>query len=595
MPSSNGEVTSSESAESASAVFAHAGDFVITGGNFTNINHPPPKDPYHFRTIPLGDLILNHEICCPTDPSRVIRLRKPWNYVRKVYSAEIFGLQSPFTVALLVGPGAEEQWKNEVALYSNLRHPNLLQLYGITTSGRIHALIFHDDVVPWRDFHQQYNTSHFYQVFFFINMNTQIQVASQHVQHILGRKLCRTDCSVWIRPSKGVLHIGLTPPESKATSLDTSDHQHTPLLAPFSSFLNPPHASELMRSISLESYHDLCHWDLSYYRWFTAPTGMQIQLGYIVYVPNLAEGASKLDGAFPIAGIPDVSAATGLWGREDAHVDEYWHPIMFDKGTSMLPETGWIRVHSACVVDRYSLYSGVDPSLLKAWMAQASHIFASLEIRMNREEYVFLRAAQWLMHFSGSVDDLPPGYLFLCPPNQFTSDRPYQVPDFPAYWSLDPSGSERLTPEEAGRMGFPELQLVVKICGIFGMDDFYTGMREFHAAKGYDPGALDVANDLGYPLYQLACEKDQFHTYLRHLGKENKCHSSIEVVDSTTDETGFVVEEENDLFEDAAPGVYHFNQLGETEVTQPPPREMLIIYIQLALIGTCFALTLFGL
>ncbi|KAJ7609492.1 hypothetical protein FB45DRAFT_368108 [Roridomyces roridus] len=171
-----GEVRSSES--SVSAVFAHAKDVVINGGNFTNINHPPPPSdpgPPNFRRIPLGDLILNHEIYSSTDPS-VVRLRRPRNYVRKMYSAEIVGLQSPTTVAVISGPGAEEQWQNEVARYSNIRHPNVLHLYGITSNGRIHALIFHDVLVPWRDFGRQWDTCHVSKVFFITSMKTQIHV-----------------------------------------------------------------------------------------------------------------------------------------------------------------------------------------------------------------------------------------------------------------------------------------------------------------------------------------------------------------------------------------------------------------------------------
>ncbi|KAJ7609491.1 hypothetical protein FB45DRAFT_368112 [Roridomyces roridus] len=152
------------------------------------------------------------------------------------------------------------------------------------------------------------------------------------------------------------------------------------------------------------------------------------------------------------------------------------------------------------------------------WMVQAAHIFSSLDIQTNREDYVFLRSVQSIMHFSGSLDHLPPGYLFLCSPDQFAIDP---RSDCPAYWSLDPSGAARLTPEEAARLGFPEFLVDVKIRGLFFTDEVYAGMREFHAAKGYDPDTLGLVKDLGYPLCEIACEEEELHAYRRNFGREN--------------------------------------------------------------------------
>ncbi|KAJ7624625.1 hypothetical protein FB45DRAFT_923892, partial [Roridomyces roridus] len=144
------------------ALFSHTKDFVIEGGNFTNINYPPPSKPPNFREIPMGDLILNHEIPGASDSKWIVRRhnRKLPNY--------IMGLQSPMTARIIEGPGAEEQWRKEIALYSYLRNPYVVQLYGIGRSGGIHALVFHDDLIPWRNFEHQYvDQSHFSLVYFY--------------------------------------------------------------------------------------------------------------------------------------------------------------------------------------------------------------------------------------------------------------------------------------------------------------------------------------------------------------------------------------------------------------------------------------------
>ncbi|KAJ7624614.1 hypothetical protein FB45DRAFT_923836 [Roridomyces roridus] len=161
------------------ALFSHNRDFVIQGGNFTNINYPPPSKPPNFREISMGDLILNHEIPGALDSRSIVRRhnRKVPNCVRRIYSAEIVGLQSPITARLIEGPDAEEQWRKEIALYSKLRSPYVLQLYGIGHGGGIHALVFHDDLIPWRNFQDQYaDQSHFSRMYFYACVETQFQV-----------------------------------------------------------------------------------------------------------------------------------------------------------------------------------------------------------------------------------------------------------------------------------------------------------------------------------------------------------------------------------------------------------------------------------
>ncbi|KAJ7624618.1 hypothetical protein FB45DRAFT_923847 [Roridomyces roridus] len=167
----------------AGALFLHNRDFVIEGGNFTNnftnINYPPPSKPPNFHEILMGDLILNHEIPGALDSRSIVRRhnRKVPNCVRRIYSAEIVGLQSPITARLIEGPDAEEQWRKEIALYSKLRSPYVLQLYGIGHGGGIHALVFHDDLIPWRNFQDQYaDQSHFSLVYFYACLGTQLRV-----------------------------------------------------------------------------------------------------------------------------------------------------------------------------------------------------------------------------------------------------------------------------------------------------------------------------------------------------------------------------------------------------------------------------------
>lgn len=98
------------------------------------------------------------------------------------------------------------------------------------------------------------------------------------------------------------------------------------------------------------------------------------------------------------------------------------------------------------------------------------------------------------------------GYLFLCPKTDFGHGSPtntFRWPDFPTYWSLDPTGVARLAAEEATLLGFPSTRLRVHVRASHWDESVYAGLRKFHEAKGFNPGSQDVARDLGDALWQI--------------------------------------------------------------------------------------------
>ncbi|KAJ7734050.1 hypothetical protein B0H14DRAFT_2995944, partial [Mycena olivaceomarginata] len=192
-----------------SASFSHSKYFTVTGGSFTNINYPPPNDPPNFRRIPMGDLYLRHEIRQNTG-STVARRRMGQNSVRRMYSVRVHGSSAAMTAVLYQGEDAEKQWRAEISQYSELRHPNLLQLYGIASMGRLHAAVFHEDFVAYLEFWKQYDDSHFSKVFFWACIDAQLQEACRYISSVGEREPYCTDYTVWIRPSAGVLSIELT-------------------------------------------------------------------------------------------------------------------------------------------------------------------------------------------------------------------------------------------------------------------------------------------------------------------------------------------------------------------------------------------------
>ncbi|KAJ7256728.1 hypothetical protein C8J57DRAFT_1014306, partial [Mycena rebaudengoi] len=103
------------------------------------------------------------------------------------------------------------------------------------------------------------------------------------------------------------------------------------------------------------------------------------------------------------------------------------------------------------------------------------------------------------------TDDLPPGYLFLCPPAELEAEDPisFRIPNQPAYWSVDSSGVDRLSEEVAEELGFPAIHVQMIVHGTSWDDSVYDGIRQFHENKGIDPYSQEVAVELGYPLVQL--------------------------------------------------------------------------------------------
>jgi hypothetical protein len=127
-------------------------------------------------------------------------------------------------------------------------------------------------------------------------------------------------------------------------------------------------------------------------------------------------------------------------------------------------------------------------------------------------------------HLQGIFENLPKSYLFLCPIQR--GPGPFGLPDVPAYWSLDPSGRERLTPLEAIELGFPSLDFTMTVWGQSWDEVFYAGLRTFHRGKGFDPDSQDIARHLGYPLYQLSGEPD---TPLAHGEHSHRCRNAVNI------------------------------------------------------------------
>ncbi|KAJ6543016.1 hypothetical protein B0H19DRAFT_1268193 [Mycena capillaripes] len=289
------------------AFFPTAKDFVVAGGNFKsvmNINQSPPSTPTDFRMIPLGDLDLRHEIQLKAG-SAVVR-RRHAACVRRVYTARIAGLPSPMTAAVFQGEGAEEQWRAEISQYSDLRHPNLVQLYGIANTRGLHVAVFHDDLIPWAEMREKYRSSHFSTVYLW---QEQFRDVNEYYW---------SEYIVWIRPSTGQICIELMPPELDYLQLSPVESR----VRPFdTSLFKVPENSQIIASISLQTYYHICYLLLAQAHVLPISTNVSVKLGSIRHFPS-----PEYEHSFEIAIAPSHVVNDRGWSTEDLNIDDQWNP-----------------------------------------------------------------------------------------------------------------------------------------------------------------------------------------------------------------------------------------------------------------------------
>ncbi|KAJ7840922.1 hypothetical protein B0H14DRAFT_2783815 [Mycena olivaceomarginata] len=141
-----------------SIMFDRCNNFTLNGGTFNIFGRPgEPGHDTDYRTIHVGDinllsLITEEDIV----ENRVVEHRRRPNRIRlqrviagrkKAYHARIFGSQDVFTAVVYEGIDFSSL-KLKVAKQSFPRNPSITQLFGITHSSPMNALIYHDELLP---------------------------------------------------------------------------------------------------------------------------------------------------------------------------------------------------------------------------------------------------------------------------------------------------------------------------------------------------------------------------------------------------------------------------------------------------------------
>ncbi|KAF7377045.1 hypothetical protein MSAN_00122600 [Mycena sanguinolenta] len=407
------------------------------------------------------------------------------------------------------------------------------------------------------------------------------------------------DCTNWIRRSTGRLCTELTQSNGQEwhNSFELVPH-HLPRICITASHMEP---FDIVDWLTLEQYHHICDWNLRQRRFLELSASTTVNFGAVFHYFN-----HLLEDSDEIAFLPTTEALLDNWR-------------MHGGGRGGIMPNGWTRFQSGDVFDGIFYRSSSIVPDRQTWLSQANHIFRRLCIISDFEKYVVVDRIEFHLHVLQTTGDPPAGFLFLCPTESFqTGPSSFRWPTCHAYWSLDPSGFDRLSQQEATRLGFPSFELTIAAREYSWDTNIYEGLRQFHEAKGFDPYSQDIARHLGLPLFQLSSERDapwaydgnEFDAYVDsdcNSAYREDCESEypptsacddsdlhVDAESSHNQETGYDPAGENGRLEhtevsncenhDASESTVEDDRVAE-ETPVPSPTFRIVLYIQLMLIS----------
>ncbi|KAJ7055806.1 hypothetical protein C8F01DRAFT_1318587 [Mycena amicta] len=496
--------------------FSNSKQFTITGGTFTGAqvvtNHfhygatSSVDGASDFRRIPFGEIDLQHEILVDDQPVSVYR-RREHGCVRRVYSARVEGRKRDMTVTMFQGRNAEEEWHQTVLQHSALRHPNIIQLYGISSSSGMHTAIYHDGLIPFESYLNPYRHSHFLLLDLWKYFLKEQREAASYFWSVantisyLDRLLPYT---IGPFPPSG---LNVPRPQGIINAVNAIDREET---------------LRLISSLTL-------YWVLAEHR------DMEFSAPAIVNLGAVLCYSCSTELKFPVEIVP-LSSELNLnthsewtFGLNSGAWRETDHLIM---------DSNWTRHNTGQKFPLNPLICFWETMEMQPWLSQSNHIMKRLNTSSSHssEDYAVVYQVDFRLMVSDSSKSLPNGYLLLAPAGDFeVGPSMFRWPDCPAYWSLDPTGVERLSTEEAKHLGFPVFELITRV-HVFSWDDsVYAGIRQFQRAKGFDPYTQDAARELGHPLYELPVDVD-WEVMHCSSGRLEELDGPVPVVDEELEE-----------------------------------------------------------
>ncbi|KAJ7508795.1 hypothetical protein B0H11DRAFT_1962642 [Mycena galericulata] len=211
-------------------------------------------------------------------------------------------------------------------------------------------------------------------------------------------------------------------------------------------------------------------------------------------------------------------------------IPNVWEIFAGDRSLVVM-DNGWTRFTHPCDEQIgitlslwvHASYNDNWNKLVHGWLSQANHIFRQYPITAHYEDYALVWYIEYELTLLPAAEIHPDGHLFLCPLDDLKSEDGGFIgqPECPAYWSLDPSGCERLSPGEASAHGFPSFEWERSVYFKRWEEHVYAGLSQFYAGKGFDPYSQDVARHLGLPLYELSRVSGPLGAHIEEIPPES--------------------------------------------------------------------------
>ncbi|KAJ7262525.1 hypothetical protein C8J57DRAFT_1471120 [Mycena rebaudengoi] len=393
-----------------------------------------------------------------------------------------------------------------------LRHPSLIQLFGVTSSTRLKALIYHDGLMPLDEFLQMHQQSPLGSAYVEYEFGRHFVAALNHWHEVTGKWLLvwdsygfrnrlETGTMLWIRNSTGQLCIEVNNSEEK--------YAHRPLAHPGSPISSRVHLTsdinledKLLSNMSLHDIHNI----FSFSGW---QDQIEISDPGIILLGSLSWPTASCVNLFnPFS---EISLSDSL-GLPDVDVRGWEVADTYMQGSSSLHEglvilpNGWTRVALAALpideechlLKHIFLDMETEQEVRKTWISQANNIMD--KTGLDVDEFTL----QGTFMADSPTDEV---YLFLFPPNVANS-RGHLAVHLPLetetyYWSFDPEGIEHLPQDSLDKFALPSVSFRAQVSAVHWRQEVYDSIAACHCAKHFDPASQDVAIELGYPLLSV--------------------------------------------------------------------------------------------
>ncbi|KAJ6452337.1 hypothetical protein C8R47DRAFT_288880 [Mycena vitilis] len=425
---------------------------------------------------------------------------------RKVFRARIFGSSEPMTAIVYEG-SRFQKWRTEVErMHAQIpRNPLFLQLFGVTVSANMKALIYHDALVPVECFKGRYLELPLTIAY----IENQLGTEWDYAHTVLPDFVSTTHCSPWVTSSTG--HLCIHPDGGSedwpALRYFPNSMSHDLSLPKIPILPGATDTENQLRSIlTLRDIHRLIQLARMYISdW--VPLHGDVQLGVVKMDCRIDLGLCVCLASFQTTVTP-VFVSRPWWAAYPNFNDPF--PMLHN---------GWTRVS----VDALSGTPGgslwfnikVNPSLVglyeQMWLSQANWCFERFlrpAVEGVLDERFFLCHSVAVQigiesdHEPLKLPKLP--YLFLDRLTGELVDGKFfaRIPPLRElfYWSFDLDGGRRLDDSAAELLRLPRVSSWIWTGGSSWTASQYRAIREVHKAKGFDPDSSDVAISLGYPL-----------------------------------------------------------------------------------------------